>query len=207
MESSARPKKEASGKSKWLWWLLSGLALGILGTIFVPDLVRPYLPEMMRGEDVEISGIVEAKSREADRLLLTIAGSSGAVLVTYTRQIPEMDLLIEPGDSVILAVREYAPFVEDPSVRRVQKGSSTIQRRPEPAAAGQEDQASEIQRRQKESVGEVMELEPIRDGPNDELSREIGPEDSTSVANEGEAVSTDDQPADTQAPDQQQEPQ
>ena len=49
MESSARPKKEASGKSKWPWWLLTGVALGILGTIFLPDLMRPYLPEMMRG--------------------------------------------------------------------------------------------------------------------------------------------------------------
>ncbi len=151
MESSARATKRSSGKSRWFWWLLTGLALGVLGTIFIPDLVRPYLPEMMRGENVEISGIVEAKSREADRLLLTIAGSSGAVLVTYTRQIPEMDLLIEPGDSVILAVREYAPFVEDPSVRRVQKASSTIQRRPEPAEVGQANQPSAIERRPKES--------------------------------------------------------
>ncbi|MGW8283804.1 MAG: hypothetical protein ACWGON_10945, partial [Gemmatimonadota bacterium] len=124
MESSARATQSTSGKSRWLWWFLSGLALGILGTIFVPDLARPYLPAMMRGENVEISGVVEAKSREPDRLLLTIAGSSGAVLVTYTHQVPEMDLLIEPGDSVILAVREYEPFVQDPSVRRVQKGSS-----------------------------------------------------------------------------------
>ena len=207
MESSARAKTEASGKSKWLWWFLTGLALGVLGTIFIPDLARPYLPAMMRGENVEVSGIVEAKSREADRLLLTIAGSSGAVLVTYTRQIPEMDLLIEPGDSVILAVREYAPFVQDPAVRRVQKASSTIQRRPEPTAVEQEDQSSAIQRRLQESAGEVMELEPIRDERKDDFAREIGPEDSTSVANEGEAVSLDDQPAETQTPDQQEEPQ
>jgi len=207
MESSARAKTEASGKSKWPWWFLTGLALGVLGTIVIPDLARPYLPAMMRGENVEVSGIVEAKSREADRLLLTIAGSSGAVLVTYTRQIPEMDLLIEPGDSVILAVREYAPFVQDPAVRRVQKASSTIQRRPEPAEGEQEDQTSAVQRRQKESVGEVMEVEPIRDERKDDFAREIGPEDSTSVANEGEAVSLDDQPAETQTPDQQEEPQ
>ena len=207
MESSARAKTEASGKSKWPWWFFTGLALGVLGTIFIPDLARPYLPAMMRGENVEVSGIVEAKSREADRLLLTIAGSSGAVLVTYTRQIPEMDLLIEPGDSVILAVREYAPFVQDPAVRRVQKASSTIQRRPEPTAVEQEDQSSAIQRRQQESAGEVMELEPIRDERKVDFAREIGPEDSTSVANEGEAVSLDDQPAETQTPDQQEEPQ
>lgn len=205
MESSARAKTKASGKSSWPWWFLTGLALGILGTIFVPDLVRPYLPEMMRGEDIEISGIVEAKSREADRLLLTIAGSSGAVLVTYTRQIPEMDLLIEPGDSVILAVREYAPFVEDPAVRRVQKASSTIQRRPEPAAAEQENQTSAIQRRQKESVGEVMKPDSIGEERDAEFLREIGPADSAAAAVEGEAVSGGDQPAEMPEPDQQQD--
>ena len=164
------------------------------------------MPAFMRGENVEISGIVEAKSREADRLLLTIAGSSGAVLVTYTQQIPEMDLLIEPGDSVILAVREYAPFVEDPSVRRVQKGSSTIQRRPEPAAAEQEGQSSEIQRREKKPADEVMDLEPMRDDREAEFYREIGPEDSTAAAVEGEAASDDDSEAESPTPEGQEQP-
>jgi len=206
MESSARASKEASGGSKWLWWLLTGLMIGILGTIFVPDLVRPYLPEMMRGENVEVSGIVEAKSREADRLLLTIAGSSGAVLVTYTRQIPEMDLLIEPGDSVILAVREYAPFVEDPAVRRVQKASSAIRRRPAPAAVEQENEAAAIERRSKEPANEVMGSEPGADEWDTEFDREIGPADSAAAVVEGEAVSADDQPTDPPSPDPQQDP-
>ena len=207
MESSARAGKEASSKNPWLWWLLTGLALGIVGTIFIPDLARPYLPAFLRGENVEISGIVEAKSREADRLLLTIAGSSGAVLVTYTQQIPEMDLLIEPGDSVILAVREYAPFVEDPSVRRVQKGRSTVQRRAEPAAAEQERQSSEIQRREMKPADEVMDLEPMRDDREGEFYREIGPEDSTAAAVEGEAVNADDPEAETPQPEKEDEPQ
>jgi len=121
MESSARAAKPAKKKSPWLAWFLVGLVVGILGTIFVPDLVRPYLPGALRGEGQEVAGIVEAKSREPERLLLTIGGASGAVLVTYTKQVPEIDLLVEPGDSVVLAVREYAPFVENPSLRRVQK--------------------------------------------------------------------------------------
>lgn len=146
MESSARARGEAADKkSRWLWWFASGLILGVLGTIFLPDLLRPYLPDMLKGENVEIAGVVEAKSREADRLLLTIGGDAGAVLVTYTHEIPEMDLLIEPGDSVVLAVREYAPFVEDPSVRRVQKGNA-VQRRQPPR--GQVDPPpAEIERR------------------------------------------------------------
>jgi hypothetical protein len=149
MESSAKPAKK---KSSWLTWFLIGLGVGIVGTIFVPDLVRPYLPGALRGEGQEVAGIVEAKSREPERLLLTIGGEAGAVLVTYTKQVPEIDLLVEPGDSVVLAVREYAPFVENPSLRRVQKaeefgrtvrrarpaaedtGAGAVQRRPRPAA-------------------------------------------------------------------------
>jgi hypothetical protein len=204
MESSTRASKEASNKNPWLWWLLTGLALGIVGTIFIPDFVRPYLPAFMRGENVEISGIVEAKSREADRLLLTIAGSSGAVLVTYTQQIAEMDLLIEPGDSVVLAVREYAPFVEDPSVRRVQKKSS-IQRRPGPSAAEQEANQPEAERRAKTPADEVLDLEPMRDEREGEFYREIGPEDSTAAAVEGEAVPADDPEAETPTPEEQEQ--
>ena len=179
--------------------------MGVVGTIFVPDLARPYMPVFMRGEDVEISGVVEAKAREPDRLLLTIAGSSGAVLVTYTRQIPEMDLLIEPGDSVILAVREYEPFVEDPSVRRVQKGSS-IRRRPIEAAEGQEAEQSEIQRR-KVPANEVTGLEPTAREDKDDFAREIGPEDSTAAAVDGEADAPDDQTTDMPVSEQQEEPQ
>ena len=205
MESSARASKEASGGSKWLWWLLTGLVLGVLGTIFIPDLVRPYLPEMMRGENVEVSGIVEAKSREADRLLLTIAGSSGAVLVTYTRQIPEMDLLIEPGDSVILAVREYAPFVEDPAVRRVQKASSTIQRRAEPADAEQANQTSAIERRAKESP--VPPAQMLDEDLKEDFAREIGPTDSLPEAEESGIDSVDAPPEEDRAPEERQEPQ
>jgi hypothetical protein len=181
MESSARAGGEASGrKSRWLWWFVSGLVLGVLGAIFLPDLLRPYLPDMFKGENVEIAGVVEAKSREADRLLLTIDGDAGAVLVTYTHEIPEMDLLIEPGDSVVLAVREYAPFVEDPSVRRVQKGGGS--RRSVPAR--DEDVAApvEIERRQAPApTGAKADREP--DTPSaTESPREPGVVDDSAGA-------------------------
>jgi len=174
MESSVRSGGETSGKkSRWLWWFTGGLLLGVLGTIFLPDLLRPYLPDMFKGENVEIAGVVEAKSREADRLLLTIGGDAGAVLVTYTQEIPEMDLLIEPGDSVVLAVREYAPFVEDPSVRRVQKGNA-IQRR-QPTREQADPPQAEVQRRsappRADTAPSVL--------PDSEFQREIGPIDDS----------------------------
>jgi len=159
MESSARAAKPAKKKNPWLTWFLIGLAVGIVGTIFVPDLVRPYLPGSLRGEGEEVAGIVEAKSREPERLLLTIGGDAGAVLVTYTKQVPEIDLLVEPGDSVVLAVREYAPFVENPSLRRVQKAGEfgrTVRRA---APAGEDSGAGAVQRRPR-AASETEAVEP-----------------------------------------------
>ncbi len=194
MESSSRSGGSETGKkSRWLWWFVGGLVLGILGTVFIPDLVRPYLPDMLKGENVEIAGVVEAKSREADRLLLTIGGDAGAVLVTYTQEIPEMDLLIEPGDSVVLAVREYAPFVEDPSVRRVQKGGA-VQRR-QPTREQADPPPAQIERRV-DPIGPAADS----DAPAaSEFDREIGPvSDSVETPPAGE----DDLPGAEETPTQ-----
>jgi len=106
-------------------WLLGGIVVGILGTIFLPRLVAPYLPEVMRGEQQEVSGIVEAKSAEVDRLLLTVGSEAGAMLVTYTKNVAEIDLLIDVGDSVLLVVDEYAPFINDARIRRVIKSDES----------------------------------------------------------------------------------
>jgi len=97
-------------------WLLGGIVVGILGTIFLPRLAAPYLPESLRGEQQEVAGIVEAKSAEVDRLLLTVGSDSGAMLVTYTKNVAEIDLLIDVGDRVVLA-----PFIDDARIRRVMK--------------------------------------------------------------------------------------
>jgi len=102
-------------------WLLGGIVVGILGTIFLPRLAAPYLPESLRGEQQEVAGIVEAKSAEVDRLLLTVGSDSGAMLVTYTKNVAEIDLLIDVGDRVVLVVDEVAPFIDDARIRRVMK--------------------------------------------------------------------------------------
>lgn len=113
------------GKGGGMAWLLGGIVVGILGTIFLPRLAAPYLPEVMRGEQQEVSGIVEAKSAEVDRLLLTVGSEAGAMLVTYTKNVAEIDLLIDVGDSVLLVVDEYAPFINDAKIRRVIKSDES----------------------------------------------------------------------------------
>ncbi len=155
MESSARAAKSAPKKNRWFPAFLVGILLGALGAVFLPGLLRPYLPGALRGERVEVAGLVEAKSREPERLLLTIGGETGAVLVTYTKKVAEIDLLVEPGDSVVLAMREYAPFVEDPAIRRVQKSAefSRTQRRAEPVDAVPDPSAVERRTRAADTTG------------------------------------------------------
>jgi len=112
---------EGGGKLGTTAWLLIGVIIGILGTIFVPRLADPYLPDALRGDRQEVTGTVEAKSAEVDRLLLTVGGEAGAMLVTFSKDVAEIDLLVDVGDTVVLEVEEYAPFVDDPRIRRVAK--------------------------------------------------------------------------------------
>jgi len=113
-------------KSRRITFLLVGVVLGILGTVFVPSLVRPYLPAALRGSDTEIQGSVFKKQLEAGekpRLLLSVDTEQGAVLATFTRKVAEIDMLVDEGDQVSLGVDAYEPFISDPTVSGVRKGS------------------------------------------------------------------------------------
>ena len=102
--------------------LLIGIALGVVGTIFGPDVAGPYLPETFRGKKTEtIDGEVVRKLREGDRLLLTVQTSQGSFLVTFKKKVAEIDLLVQQGDTVTLALSRYEPFVEEPAILRVRK--------------------------------------------------------------------------------------
>src|SRR5438093_13023656 len=92
--------------------LLVGIALGVVGTIFGPDVAGPYLPEAFRGKKAEnIDGEVVRKLREGDRLLLTVHTSNGSVLATFKKQVAVIDLLVQPGDSVTLGLSRTESFV------------------------------------------------------------------------------------------------
>lgn len=108
-------------KSRGLGWLLAGVVIGALGAVFLPDFASPYLPDSLRAERVQVAGVVEAKSTEGDRLLLTVGSEAGATLVTFRDDIARIDLLVSVGDSVRLEVDEYTPFIDDADIRRVMK--------------------------------------------------------------------------------------
>jgi hypothetical protein len=101
--------------------LVIGMVMGALGAVFLPGLAGPYLPDALRGDQVQVAGVVEAKATEGTRLLLTVGSEAGATLVTFRDEIAEIDLLVSVGDSVLLSVDEYAPFIDDAKISRVMK--------------------------------------------------------------------------------------
>jgi hypothetical protein len=108
--------------------LLIGMAIGVGGAVYGPDLASPYLPETFRVKKTEtVAGEVVRKQREGDRLLLTVQTSQGTVLATFKKKVAEIDLLVQQGDALTMVVSRYAPFVEDPAIERVRKQDVAIQ--------------------------------------------------------------------------------
>ncbi len=106
--------------------LLVGIALGVVGTIFAPDVAGPYLPEAFRVKKAEtMDGEVVRKLREVERLLLTVQTTQGAFLVTFKKKVAEIDLLVQQGDIVTLGLSRYEPFVDEPAIKRVRKQEPT----------------------------------------------------------------------------------
>jgi len=101
--------------------LLIGIALGAVLLAIGPRVAGPYLPEAFRGKVESVEGEVTRKQREPDRLLITVVTSRGAILATFKKKIPEVDLLVAEGDALTLALRRFEPFVEDPAIQSVKK--------------------------------------------------------------------------------------
>jgi hypothetical protein len=104
-----------------LFILILGLAVGAAGMSLLSRHAGSYLPDSLRAKVEHVPGQVVRKQREGDRLLLTIVTAQGAVLASFSRRVPEVDLLIEQGDRVTLALPRYEPFLQDPTIEAVQK--------------------------------------------------------------------------------------
>lgn len=101
--------------------LLIGLALGVALVVIGPRVAGPYLSAVLRGQVEVVEGEVVRKRREPDRLLITVVTPRGAILVTFKKKIPEVDLLVAEGDALTLGLRRFEPFVEDPAIQSVRK--------------------------------------------------------------------------------------
>ena len=117
--------------------LLAGVILGVGAATMGPALIAPYLPKSMSGPRARIEGEVLGKQREANRLLLKVGTAQGPMLVTFTQKVAELDLLLEPGDTVTLLTPGYATFVDDPTIDQVKRrGGAGMGPSPPPAASG-----------------------------------------------------------------------
>jgi hypothetical protein len=112
-----------------------GLVLGILCTIYLPRYVRPYLPDALVGSDTVVKGIVAAKEKKGDDLLLTVNTPEGALLATFKKKAAEVNLLINEKDEVQFVLPKYMPFIENPTIVRVVKEQQAIPASAEAAAA------------------------------------------------------------------------
>lgn len=96
-----------------------GAVVGMVGAIVLPPLLHRYLPSALRAPEQMLRGVVVAKGKEGGRLLITLATPQGTTLATFTEGTAKIDLLVQEGDSMALAVRKYGPFVENPRIARV----------------------------------------------------------------------------------------
>jgi hypothetical protein len=115
-------------KSRTVVTFVAGLVLGAV----LMALARPFLgarfPEAVGGKRETVEGPVAAKQRKGDRLLLTVVTPAGAVLGTFKKRVEEIDLLVETGDTVALAIAGYEPFLQDPEITRVAKPAFRAER-------------------------------------------------------------------------------
>lgn len=104
-----------------LFIFFMGLILGIAGALLVPKYLGPYMPETIGGKEATVKGEVLGKQKKGEALLLTVNTEQGAVLVSFLKQADEVDLLVGENDKIEFALDTYKPFIEDPTIIRVQK--------------------------------------------------------------------------------------
>lgn len=107
-----------------------GLILGVLGTVFLPDYVTPYLPSWIVGKTTVVKGTVMAKQKKDNVLLLTVNTPQGELLASFKKKVDEIGLLVNEKDVIEFTLPKYMPFIEDPKVIRVVKEQPA---EPEPA--------------------------------------------------------------------------
>jgi hypothetical protein len=104
--------------------LLVGVAAGVAGTLLLPRVAETYLPDLL-GRPALVEAQVIKKQREPNRVLLKVQTDQGPVLATFTTRVAEVDLLVEPGDRILLRLPRDRTFVDDPALERVTGSTST----------------------------------------------------------------------------------
>src|SRR2546430_17219867 len=85
-----------------------GMVVGFGAANRGPALIAPYLPKAAGGAGERIEGQGGRKQREGNRLLVKVTTAPGTVLVTFTPNGADLDLLLDPGDKATLVIPGYA---------------------------------------------------------------------------------------------------
>jgi hypothetical protein len=101
--------------------LLVGMVVGFGAANRGPALIARYFPKAGSGSGERIEGQVVRKQREGNRLLVKVTTAQGPMLVTFTQKVADLDVLLDPGDTVTVVIPGYATFVEDPVLERVKE--------------------------------------------------------------------------------------
>lgn len=128
-----------------------GLTLGIVGTIFLPRYVRPYMPEWVAGKASVVTGTVMAKQKKENALLVTVETPAGALVATFKKKVDEISLLVNEGDTIELTLPTYRPFIDDPMILRVVKARQAAPG-PDAAAAPKEKATKDVKPRREEKT-------------------------------------------------------
>jgi hypothetical protein len=106
--------------------LVIGVLIGVGVATRGPAFIAPYLPKAVRGANARIEGQVVRKQRDGNRLLVKVDTAQGPMLVVFTDKSADLDVLLDPGDTVtLLTGAGYATFVNDPTLERVQRPART----------------------------------------------------------------------------------
>ena len=120
-----------------------GLILGILGTIFLPNYVRPYIPDWATGKAAAVKGTVTAKQKKENTVLLTVNTPDGALLATFRKRVDEISLLVNEKDVIEFTLPQYTPFIDDPQIIRIVKEQQAAPA-PAPVVQPAEKSAKEV---------------------------------------------------------------
>ena len=109
----------------WLILICTFLAGAVVGVALAnrgPALLAPYLPKAVVAPGEHVEGQVIRKQRDGTRLLVKVTTAQGPMLLTFTQKVPDLDVLLDAGDTVSLAIPGYATFIDDPILERVKEG-------------------------------------------------------------------------------------
>lgn len=177
------PDGEEGNGGHGFFWFVIGILIGIAATVFVPGWAAPYLPNFLGG-GTGIEGEVLEKVSEPDRILVKVTTADGLILVTFTQNLKELDLLIGQGDRVTLDLDGYEPLAENPEVARVigSTASGEPERQIEPLE-------NETKTGEDSEPAETEEMKSTEDSENDEAQpiEEPGASEDESPASENDA--------------------